>query len=183
MTPSLPPHSTSGPAPPYFLSSSCTLLGVCPSHLKDLRDEVNYAGLQNPVKPNLSPSCLQSPWNVLLVPRTHAQEWHTCSGPSKVVFTPQMDWQMNLKLWAFQVFVFLTEKLSFLPIGLDMLIWSMWFLYNKDTLYLLEPEATSTVSIRPHKGAHGIPPRWAGQVESLRSGRKCPGDCPALLIH
>lgn len=46
-------------------------------------------------------------------------------GPPRLFLIPPMDWQVNQKLWAFR-FLFLTEKLSVLPIRLDMLVWGVW---------------------------------------------------------
>lgn len=153
-----------GQAPPGLLSSSCTLRGVFPSHLMDLRDEVNYAVPESPAKPKLSPSCPQSLWNAILVPRTHVQEWHTCLGLSKIVFISHINWQINQNLWAFQILIFFNRKLKLFTnwIGHADLGHMAFYLYNKDTLCLLGPEAT--VGICPCQRAQNILPGWAGRM-------------------
>ena len=72
------------PSPPGLLSSWSTLLGVFPSHLTDLRDEVNYSVPQSSAKSKLkSQSSSASLEHTASTQGLHVQEWRICSGCPK----------------------------------------------------------------------------------------------------
>lgn len=91
-------------------------------------------------------------------------------------FIPQNNWKMNPKLWGFQVFLFLNTKIkvSINWVGNAGLGHVAFCWYNKDTLCLLGPEATSTVGICPHQGGH-VTLLQAGQGRGIEPPRDSQG--------
>lgn len=130
----------------------------------DLRDEVNYAVPQSLVKPKLSSSCPQS---LECPPRTQ----DSCPRMAYLLkaiqncFHPSYQLANESEAVGFSGFCFLTEKLSFLPVGLDMLVWGTWLFACTIKIHCacwdLRPSAVRT---HPHQRVHGILPRQGGQV-------------------
>lgn len=116
--PGLPPTRTWAPAVP---SSSRT--HWCASLSSQAREGLSQlCGSTS----QLSRTCPQSPWNAPPPPRTHAREWYTCSGLSKLFLSLRWIGEGIRSGGLFQFLCFLTDKFSFLPIGQDMLFWGMW---------------------------------------------------------
>lgn len=80
-------------------------------------------------------------------------------GSPKLFLIPQMDWQVNQTLWAFR-FLFLTGKLSFWPIRLDMLVWGVWSFACTIKIHC------ACWDLRPRPREAPIPPRGHGSSQA-----------------
>lgn len=102
-------------------------------------------------------------------------------GPPRLFLIPPMDWQVNQKLWAFR-FLFLTEKLSVLPIRLDMLVWGVWSFACTIKIHCacwdLRPRPREAPI--PHQRARLLP--GSGRVAGRDQGEGS-RDCQALLLQ
>lgn len=111
-----------GPAPPGLLSSWSTLLGVFPSHLTDLRDEVNYSVPQSSAKSKLKSQSSSASLEHTASTRDSMSRNGTSAQAVQNRFHPSGQLANDSEAVRFSGFCFSTEVLSFLPIGLYMLV-------------------------------------------------------------
>lgn len=108
-----------------------------------------------------------TPW-CLPATRTCAQEWGTCSGLSQIVSYSSDGLASESKAVGFK-FLFLTGKLSFLPIRLDMLVWGVWSFACTIKIHC------ACWDLRPRPREAPIPPRGHGSSQAAGGLQAGPG--------